>query len=67
MYANIDRHDVKALNRLDKRRRMKYDAHKKGKRNAEELRAEREEVDTAEGRHEDELSWAYDSNLTGYR
>jgi len=59
MYANIDKHDVKALNRLDKRRKMKY--------HAKELRAAREEVEAPEGRYEDELSRAYDGHATNYR
>lgn len=59
MYANLDRHDVKALNRLDKRRKMKY--------HAKELRAKREEVEASEGRHENELSWAHDSYSPRYR
>jgi len=67
MYANIDRHDVKALNRLDKRRKMKYDEHKKGKRNAEALRTAREEVEAPEGRNEDELPWFDDSYSPSYR
>jgi hypothetical protein len=59
MYANIDKHDVKALNRLDKRRKMKY--------HAKELRAAREEVEAPEGRYEDELSRLDDSYSPRYR
>jgi hypothetical protein len=56
MYATLDKRTVKALNRLDKRRRMKYDGkHREGYR-AEELRAEREEVGEAEVRYARELS-----------
>lgn len=55
MYASLTRRDIKALNRLDKRRRMKYDGRHKERFNAEELGSQREEVEAPEGRHAREL------------
>lgn len=67
MYATLDKKTVKALNRLDKRRRMKYDGkHKEGHR-AEELRAEREEVGEAEVRYARELSGPAHRNIASHR
>lgn len=67
MYATLDKRTVKALNRLDKRRRMKYDGrHKEGNR-AEELRAERGEVDGPEGRYEGQLSRSAHRYATSHR
>lgn len=63
MYAMLNRRDIKEFNRLDKRRKMKYD----GKRNAEELRAKRSEVEAPEGRYESQLSRAYDGNPPSHR
>jgi len=67
MYAALDRHSIKQLNRLDKRRRMKYDTRHKENTSAEELRATREEVGEAEVRYAGELSWAAHRNPTTHR
>jgi len=52
MYAReaLTRKDIKALNRLDRRRKMKYN----GKHDAEELRTTREEVEGTAFVYEDE-------------
>jgi len=47
VYAEIDKQTMKALNRVDKRRKMKYRGW-----HAEELRFQREEVEGPEGRDE---------------
>ncbi len=67
MYAALNRKDIKALNRLDKRRRMKYDARHKETASAEELRAEREEVEATEGRHARELTWPHHGHSASHR
>lgn len=67
MYAVLDKRTVKALNRLDKRRRMKYDARHKEYEDAEELRAAREEVGEAQGRYEGQLSRAHHRHYAGHR
>jgi len=70
MYSDLDRRDIKALNRIDKRRRMKYDervveretnrrAHYQDglrEQHAKELRGERREVGEAQERHEGQRS-----------
>jgi len=67
MYATLDKRAVKALNRLDKRRRMKYDGkHKEGQR-AEELRAAREEVGEAEVRYARQLPGPAHRYAAGHR
>lgn len=67
MYAVLDRKDVKALNRIDKRRRMKYDKRAKENLDAKELRAEREEVGEAEVRYARQLSRPAHRDVAGHR
>lgn len=67
MYSQLDRHDVKALNRIDKRRRMKYDARRKENDSAEELRAARREVGQAEERYEGQQSRLAHRYASNYR
>jgi len=47
VYAEIDKQTMKALNRVDKRRKMKYRGW-----HAEELRFQREEAEVPEDRYE---------------
>lgn len=62
VYSDIDRETMKSLNRVDKRRRMKY-----RERDAEELRFQREEVEGPEDSHEGQRPRASNGYASYYR
>ena len=67
MRAYLSRQDIKALNRLDKRRRMKYDGRHKERLDAEELGATREEVEGSQERYARQFSRPRHRHVADYR